>query len=212
MGANVHFFGHPLKQVHKELIQTAFDRSGLAILPGSRRAELEQLLPVLNPSLADYPGSAQLPIPKTFIPYLTEHWTRKNDSIINGAETGAVMRALRTSEAGIICSGTATLEAALAQTPMVVVYKVSQLTVLETKLIGFKRPQFVSQPNILLQREVVPELIQDDLSVESLKRSLGEIQTAHVVNQQRDAFEEINALLGSDDCISKTAELILTCD
>lgn len=209
MGANVHFFGHPLKQIHKELIETSFERNGLAVLPGSRRAEFEQLLPILNPSLANYNGTAQLPVPRAFLPYVTEHWNRKQDSIINGAETGAVMRALRTSEAGIICSGTATLEAALAQTPMVVVYKVSHLTVLESKLIGFKPPRFVSQPNILLQREAVPELIQDNLTVDSLKRTLDEIQTDSVANKQRIAFAEINELLGSDDCISKTAELIL---
>ena len=209
MGANVHFFGHPLKQIHKEVIETSFDRSGLAILPGSRRSELEQLLPILNPALTDFSGTAQLPVPPTHIPYLQQHWQRKQDSIINGGETGAVMRALRTSEAGIICSGTATLEAALARTPMVVVYKVSPIVVLESKIIRFKRPQFVSQPNILLQREVVPELIQEGLSVESLRRALGEIQTPAVAEKQRLAFEEISELLGGDECITKTAELIL---
>ncbi len=209
MGANVHFFGHPLKQIHRELIETSFDRSGLAVLPGSRRSELEQLVPVLNPALVDYPKSAQLPVPPTHIPFLEQNWRRKQDSIIDGRGTGAVMRALRTSEAGVICSGTATLEAALAQTPMVVVYKVSQLVALETKLIGFKRPQFVSQPNILLQREVVPELIQENFTVDILKRTLDEIQTPAAVEKQLQGFEEISDLLGGTDCITKTAELIL---
>ena len=210
MGANVHFFGHPLKQIHKELIETPFERSGLAVLPGSRRSELEQLIPILNPVLADYPGKAQLPVPPAFVPYVKDHWARKGDSIINGGETGAVMRVLRTSEAGIICSGTATLEAALARTPMVVVYRVSQLVMLEGKVVRFKIPQFVSQPNILLQREVVPELIQDGLTVESLKRTLGEIQTQSFAEKQRLGFEEISELLGGDDCITKTAELFLS--
>ena len=209
MGANVHFFGHPLKQIHKELIETSFERSGLAVLPGSRRSELEQLLPILKPTLADYPKTAQLPVPATYMPYLTEHWSRPGDSLIDGGKTGAVMHTLRTSEAGIICSGTATLEAALAQTPMAVVYKVSKIVELEARIIRFKLPQFVSQPNILLQREVVPELIQDGLSVESLNRALGEIQTSAVADRQRLGFEEISELLGGTDCITKTAELIL---
>lgn len=209
MGANVHFFGHPLKQIHKELIETDFERKGLAVLPGSRRSELEQLMPLLNESLGNYPGSCQLPVPKTFVPYVQDHWKRKEDKVISGNETGAVMRALRTSEAGIICSGTATLEAALAQTPMVVVYKVSQLVLLETKIIRYKRPRFVSQPNILLQREVVPELIQEGLSVDSLQRTLEDIQTPQAIKLQRQGFQEISDLLGSDDCITKTAELIL---
>lgn len=209
MGANAHFFGHPLKQIHKELIETDFERSGLAVLPGSRRSELEQLIPLLNEALPDYPGRAQLPVPKTFVPLVQSKWARKGDSVINGSETGAVMRVLRTSEAGVVCSGTATLEAALAQTPMVVVYKVSQIVVLETKIIRFKRPRFFSQPNILLQREVVPELIQEGLTVDSLRKTLDEIQKPSVAASQREGFQEISELLGGDDCITRTAELIL---
>ncbi|MBS1703716.1 MAG: hypothetical protein JST12_18780 [Armatimonadetes bacterium] len=209
MGANAHFFGHPLKQIHKELIETDFDRKGLAVLPGSRRSELEQLIPLFNQALADYPGTAQLPVPKSFVPLVQDQWARKGDAVVNGAETGAVMRVLRTSESGIICSGTATLEAALAQIQMVVVYKVSQLVLLETKIIGFKRPRFYSQPNILLQREVVPELIQETLSVDSLRRTLDEIQKPETIAHQQAGFQEISDLLGSDDCITRTVELIL---
>jgi lipid-A-disaccharide synthase len=209
MGANVHFFGHPLKQIHKEIIETPFERKGLSVLPGSRQSELEQLVPTLRDTVKDYDGKIQLPVPKTFIPYLEKNWTRKQDDILNGAETGTVMRALRTSEAGIICSGTATLEAALAQTPTVVVYKVSDIVIMELWLIRFKRPQFASQPNILLQREVVPELLQENFTVEKLKRTLDEIQTDAVAQKQRAAFAEISELLGGDDCITKTAELIL---
>jgi lipid-A-disaccharide synthase len=209
MGANVHFFGHPLKQIHKELIETPFVRSGLAVLPGSRRAELEQLIPVIGSAIWDYDGVIQLPVPEAFVPFVESQWLHPEDKVVNGTETGAVMRILRSSVAGVICSGTATLEAALAQTPMVVVYKISQLTLLETKLIGFKKPQFVSQPNILLQREVVPELIQHDFTVDSLRRTLDDIQTDAVAQKQRAGFDEISELLGGTDCITKTAELIL---
>lgn len=209
MGANVHFYGHPLKQIHKELIETPFERSGLAILPGSRQSELEQLMPTLNRTVSEYDGKIQLPVPMTFMNYASDHWSRKQDAIQNGAETGTVMRALRTSKAGIICSGTATLEAALSQTPTVVVYRVSDLVMLELRLIRFKRPQFVSQPNILLQREVVPELIQENFTVEKLKRTLDEIQTDAVIQKQLAGFAEISDLLGGDDCITKSAELIL---
>ena len=179
------------------------------MLPGSRRSELEQLLPVLNPALADYPKLVQLPVPPTHIPFLQQNWQRNQDSIIDGRETGAVMRVLRTSEAGVICSGTATLEAALAQTPMVVVYKLSPLTVLETKILRIKRPQFFSQPNILLQREVVPELLQDDFTADKVKQTLEEIQTDAVAEKQRQGFAEISELLGGHESITKTAELIL---
>lgn len=209
-GANVHFFGHPLKQIHRETIHSDMARSGLAVLPGSRRSEFEQLLPLYGEALRDEPAKAKLPVPRIYTQYVSDHWNRSGDEVVDGSQTGAVIRTLRGAEHGVICSGTATLEAALAQTPMVVCYKVSKMVEIESKIIGFKRPQFYSQPNILLQRQVVPELIQETLSVESLKSKLGEIRTEKEMRHQQLGFEEISELLGADDCITRTAELILS--
>jgi lipid A disaccharide synthetase len=87
---------------------------------------------------------------------------------------------------------------------MVAVYRVSKTVEIETKLIGFKRPQFVSQPNILLEREVVPELIQEGLSVASLRDTLGNLD----VGRQLQGFDEIEALLSPSTCLTQTVELI----
>lgn len=208
-GANVHFFGHPLKQIHRSAILSDAPRSGLAVLPGSRRSEFEQLLPLYAEVLQDEPAIAKLPVPRAFTQYVRDRWHRAGDEVVDGSQTGAVIRTLRDAEHALVCSGTATLEAALAQTPMVVCYRVSQIVYLEAKIIGFKRPQFYSQPNILLQRQVVPELIQETLSVDSLRSKLAEIRTEKEMAHQRLGFEEISELLGADDCITRTAELIL---
>ncbi|HLO97695.1 MAG TPA: hypothetical protein VK171_03780 [Fimbriimonas sp.] len=208
-GANVHFFGHPLKQIHRSAILSDASRANLAVLPGSRRSELEQLLPLFSEVLVDEPAFAKLPVPRTFTQYVRDHWNRPGDEVVDGSQTGAVIKTLRDAEHAIVCSGTATLEAALAQTPMVVCYRVSKMVEIESKIIGFKRPQFYSQPNILLQRQVVPELIQDTLSVDSLRSKLAEIRTEKEMAHQRLGFEEISELLGADDCITRTAELIL---
>lgn len=204
MGASSHFYGHPLLEIHREVLSSDLPRSGLAVLPGSRRSELEQLLPVLGESLKDYEGHITIPVPQKHIDRVKAAWPRATDSIIDGSKDGAVIRALKQAEKAVVCSGTATLEAALAKTPMVVVYKISKAVEIETKLIGFKRPKFVSQPNILLEREVVPELIQEQLSVESLRETLSSLD----VSQQHLGFEEIETLLSPANCLTRTVELI----
>jgi lipid-A-disaccharide synthase len=210
MGANAHFFGHPLKQIHRDLLQRPHQRSGIAVLPGSRRSELEQLLPILSGALQDETQVATLPVPSHFRDYVDSRWSRQQDQIVDGSLKGAVISALVSSESGVICSGTATLEATLARTPMVAVYRVSKAVEIEAKLVRFKRPQFVSQPNILLQREVVPELIQEGLTVESLKRTLSSLADQSEIRKQQAGFDEINTLLGAEDAITRTAELILS--
>ncbi|MEI7576300.1 MAG: hypothetical protein WCK51_05355 [Armatimonadota bacterium] len=204
MGASSHFYGHPLLEIHSEVLRSDLPRAGLAVLPGSRRSELEQLLPILSVALSDYPGTITLPVPPRHMELVRRLWARGSDQIIDGSKDGAVMGTLKSAERAVVCSGTATLEAALAKTPMVVVYRVSKTVEIETKLIGFKRPKFVSQPNILLEREVVPELIQEGLTIATLRNTLGNLD----VGRQLQGFDEIESLLSPSTCLTQTVELI----
>jgi lipid-A-disaccharide synthase len=204
MGCSAHFYGHPLLEIHNQVLQSDLPRSGLAVLPGSRRSEIEQLLPILNQALSSYEGHITIPVPPKQLDRVRRLWSRGSDEIIDGSVKGAVLSTLRGAERAVVCSGTATLEAALAKTPMVVVYKVSKAVEVETKLIGFKRPEFVSQPNILLQREIVPELIQEGLTVQSLRDTLGSLD----VGKQLQGFVEIEALLSPTTCLTQTVELV----
>jgi lipid-A-disaccharide synthase len=101
------------------------------------------------------------------------------------------------------------LEATLAKTPMVVVYRVSKAVEIEAKIIRFKRPQFFSQPNILLGREIVPELIQETCTDEEIRRQLELLSNDSVVATQMAGFDEIDTLLGDPTAITRTAELVL---
>ena len=204
MGASAHFYGHPLLEIHSDVLSSDLPRSGLAVLPGSRRSELEQLLPILGMALSDYPGVITLPVPPRHIELVRRLWNRGTDQIIDGSKDGAVIGTLKSAERAVVCSGTATLEAALSKTPMVAVYKVSKAVEIETKLIGFKLPEFVSQPNILLQRAVVPELIQEGLTAVSLRDTLANLD----VGRQLQGFDEIEALLSPSTCLTQTVELI----
>jgi lipid-A-disaccharide synthase len=77
------------------------------------------------------------------------------------------------ADAVLVASGTATLEAALFRRPMVVAYKVSRLTAALVRRLGAVR--YVALPNILADRYVVPELLQDEATPENLAQALSNL-------------------------------------
>ena len=83
---------------------------------------------------------------------------------------GDTYNALAAADAAIICSGTATVEAALLDVPMVVVYKVSKLTALLAKPLI--RTKFFGMVNLIAEKEVAPELIQERFTAEAVTREI----------------------------------------
>lgn len=214
MGANAHWFGHPIKQLLRQAAASPPNPTPfVAILPGSRIHEISENLPLIASVLRD---SELASIPAHFalatsvdVDEFRARWRslapeRTEDAFVQGD----TYRVLRQGRAAIVCSGTATLEAALARCPSVVVYRVSRATEIEAKILRFKRPRFIALPNILLDRPVVPEYVQDEATPEVVRQALSEIWTEGGARQaQLDAFEELDTLLGPDDAITKTAEL-----
>lgn len=212
-GANAHWFGHPIKQLLRsgESSPATPDPHRVAVLPGSRRHEIDENLPLIaevarrRPDLRFEFGLA----PSVDRSAFQRQWERlaphRPDDTLTQGDTYGVLRRAR---AAIVCSGTATLEAALCGCPMVVIYRVSRMMEWEAKVIGFKRPKFIALPNILIDRPVVPELVQDEASpeavVEHLSALLAESESRR---RQTAAFEELVTILGNDDAITQTAEL-----
>jgi lipid-A-disaccharide synthase len=94
---------------------------------------------------------------------------------------------------------------------MVVIYKLPKIAEAEAKLVGFKIPEFISLPNILLKRRTVPELIQTNATPENLSRELAQLLSDPAARaEQLVAFDELEAMLGGSDAITKTAELALS--
>lgn len=211
MGAKAHWFGHPIKSMlesHKPKGSTV--RETIAVLPGSRQAELKALLPVLAKALRDEPRTCEFAVAPTFaVQWLEAKWKalcpKRKDVFTQGDTYGVLSRA----RAGVICSGTATLEAVLCRCPMVVIYRVHPISRVELFVLRIN-PKRISQPNILLDEDLVPELVQ---MAASPSRVRTELEKLLVDGEQRDrqlrAFEEIDGMLGSDDSIRKTAELAL---
>ena len=209
---NVHWFGHPLKQLLRDRIITAGKTPRLdqiALMPGSRKHELALNLPLIAASLPDLPGEFALAAGADADAFMRQ-WKAlapgRNDKVTVGDAAGVLLR----SRAAVVCSGTATLEAALCRCPMVVVYSVSRAMRFEAALIRLKRPKYVALPNILLDRLLVDEFVGHDALAENVRPSLAALLENGVVRQsQLDGFEELDKELGPDDAITQTAWLAL---
>jgi len=179
-GVDVEYVGHPLadsvrlastaEQAKAEL-GLAPEARCVALLPGSRTGEITRLLPrMLDAAALIEKGPGQKPV------FLLPAADSIDDSLIEGftkASTvevcvvrGRMHTALRASEVAIVASGTATLETALIGTPMVIVYRMTPLTHSVAKVLI--KLSLYSLPNIILGREAVKELIQDEATPENI--------------------------------------------
>jgi lipid-A-disaccharide synthase len=149
----------------------------LALLPGSRAQEIRRLYrPMLKAAAAlarDAPGlEIVVPVAPTVARELLERQADGVDGSLANARiayvAGRARDALAAADAAIVASGTATLEAALAGTPLVVVYRVNWISWLLGKLLV--RVPYVALVNLLAGRRVVPELLQGGCTSEAMVR------------------------------------------
>jgi lipid-A-disaccharide synthase len=125
--------------------------------------------------------------------------------VVHG-ETYAVMRA---ADLLLVTSGTATLEAALLGTPMVVCYRFSRLTEAWVRLLTLV--PWISLPSIVLGRAVVPELYQRTFTVERVtEAALGLLGSPAALDAQRAAFRELRGLLGEPGVGARAARAVLS--
>jgi lipid-A-disaccharide synthase len=140
-------------------------RPVLALLPGSRRQEVTRLWPRLLTAarhLRQERAGLQLVVPVA--PTIDRAMLGLAPDVV--FIDGRAPEVLAAADAALVASGTATLQAAIAQTPMVVVYRVSWLTWLIGRLLV--RVPYVSMPNLLAGHELVPELLQSDCTPERI--------------------------------------------
>ena len=210
-GANAHWFGHPILQLLKDrgLSLSPQTSTHIGVLPGSRTHEIKENLPLLAATLNE-PVEFAL-APSVNLERFKTEWSRLAPGRQNDRFTqGDVYAVLARCKAAVVCSGTATLEAALCRCPMVVIYKLPKIAEVEAKIVRFKMPEFISLPNILLQRKIFPELVQTAATPENLRRELDSVLSDPSVRAaQMDGFNDLEVLLGESDAITKTALLAL---
>lgn len=212
---NVHFVGHPLidgiadrKQIKVNEFKEKYqldDREIIAILPGSRKQEITKMLSVMLSLIEDFPNYqfviAGAPS-QTNDFYNTFIGTKKIPLISNNTYD-----LLSVSYAALVASGTATLETALFKVPQVVCYKGSWLSYqIAKRIITLK---FISLVNLIMDREVVTELIQNDFNKKRLKKELMKILTDSNREEIFLNYFELEKKLGGKGASKKTAQLIV---
>ncbi|HKC58844.1 MAG TPA: lipid-A-disaccharide synthase [Myxococcales bacterium] len=157
------------------------DHPLLALLPGSRRQEVRRIWPALLAAarlLRQRIPEIQLVVPVA--PTVQRDWLR-TDFPVTFVE-GRAPEVLAAADAAVVASGTATLEAALAQVPTVVVYRLSWLSWIVARLLV--RVPFASLVNLLAGRRLVPELLQGDCTGPRIAQSAAPLLAA---GQAREA-------------------------
>lgn len=210
MGANVHWFGHPIKSLASAGLPDG-QRSEVAVLPGSRKFEIRHNMPSIAKAVTGLPPLEFAVASTVDASELQRTWQELSGRTEDRFTTGDAGPVLGRARAAIVCSGTATLQAAIARCPMVVIYRWSNFAGLQIKLFRLdKKIKFISLPNILLDRPAVPELLQDGATPEAIRTHLDRLLAETPERRaQLEAFEEIDRITGPSDCIARTAELIL---
>jgi lipid-A-disaccharide synthase len=172
------YIGHPLSRLAKPKLTRAEFCSKLgipevsrivALLPGSRHGELAQHMPILLQAVKlirqRHPVTFVLPLPAGFGLENTRFWKPVQAESIKVIE-GHTWDALAQAELALAASGTVTIEGAMLGTPMVTFYRVNALSwYLQRWRV---RTPFLTMVNLVAGRQVVPELIQDDMTAEKI--------------------------------------------
>lgn len=219
-GINADFVGHPLLDAAKpsmgkeELfakLNLALDKKTIALLPGSRKQEINKILPVMLKAaqLINKKIKAQFVIAKP----LQTDW-KVYDGIVNKFDIeikfleGKTYDALNIADFALVCSGTATLESAIMQKPFVIIYKMGLLNYL------LYRPQvkipYIGIVNIVAGKKIIPEFIQFNAAPQKIAQ-----ETLRLLNNRiewermRSNLAIIKSSLGQPGAALRAAKIIL---
>lgn len=211
-GVNAVFVGHPLAdlvpdavdaQKARASLQLPFDGRLLAVLPGSRMSEVSRLADTFLDTvrwLRERDRNLRIAIPaatpkiRAFLERkLAERGDDDDNIVLVDGRSRDVMAA---SDVVLLASGTAALEALLLKRPMVVSYRVSSITYFMVRLLRLLKLPYVSLPNVLAGRKVVPECLQGDARPDVLGAELlNLLHDSAARTAQTAVFGELHATL-----------------
>ena len=211
----VHFVGHPLIDAIKNRAVTTEvdfrrdnnldDKPIIALLPGSRKQEISKMLEVMLSVVDDFKAyqfviagapSQDFSFYKTFLKNENVHFISNKTYDL-----------LSISHAALVTSGTATLETALFKVPEVVCYKGSWISYqIAKRVITLK---YISLVNLIMDREVVKELIQEEFNTKNIRVELEKILDAENRSRIFSDYAALEKQLGGEGASDKTAKLIV---
>jgi len=202
-GVDATFVGHPLAELphpsieradYAALYQIDPAKHWITIMPGSRVKEVRMNLPTILDAVKRLGPSCEYLLPVA--PTIDREILQQRIGKVRVTLVPESLPALWHSRAGIIASGTATVEAAMMATPFVMVYRVSALTYLLGKP-RIKVPYF-AMVNLIAEEEVVPELVQQDFTAENIVCRINELLPDGVVrDRQLEGLAKVKARLRS---------------
>lgn len=215
----VNFVGHPLLDAIGQYKREFHDESALrqkwglsvnkpivALLPGSRKQEVKAMLRVMLEAVADM---HQVEFVVAGAPSLEIEFYRE---VLRGTEVNVVhgntYGLLRIAHAAMVTSGTATLETALFGVPQVVCYKGNHLSyMIARQLVKVK---YISLVNLIMDRILVKELIQDEMTVANVRNELTKlVDDKDYRNRLMADYNELRQVLGGEGASGVTADLML---
>ena len=214
-GVHSHFVGHPLldaistlQNIDVEVFKkenNLNEKEIIALLPGSRKQEVEKMLEMMlsvRPYFKEYQfviaGAPSLP--KEFY----QNYVDENVHFVSNKTYDL----LRCSKAALVTSGTATLETALLNVPEVVCYRGSKISYAIAKRL-VKNIKYISLVNLIMDREVVKELIQNDLNTNNLVEELKKILETEKRTQLLRDYDLLREKLGGKGASENAADVIL---
>jgi len=210
----VEFVGHPLIDAIADRYQVdeyefradneLNEKPIIALLPGSRKQEINKMLEVMLSVVDGYPNY-QFVIagaPSQDFEFYKKFIKNKNINFVSNKTHDL----LSVSFAALVTSGTATLETAIFKIPQVVCYKGSWLSYqIGKRLVKLK---YISLVNLIMDKEVVKELIQKELNTKNLKKELNVILDPNERSKYFMNYYELEKALGGKGASDKTAKLI----
>jgi lipid-A-disaccharide synthase len=232
-GLRALFVGHPMiERLRVRKIETQRDPNLIGLFPGSRSREVRKIFPVLletarellshNPNLRFEVAAASYELAREMSKMSTPHlsplpWPKvegrvrgalQDDSQIIRIRIGQTAEIMQRAWAGIVASGSATLEAAYFRLPFVLIYKVAWPTYLAARLVV--NVKYLGMPNLLADKEVVPEFIQHRAEPNAIVKAVQPlIENTSARERMVSQFDGIVSRLGDNGASQKAARAII---
>tara|TARA_B100000401_G_scaffold400432_1_gene312169 strand:- start:1811 stop:2905 length:1095 start_codon:yes stop_codon:yes gene_type:complete len=209
-GMEVNYVGNPLFDQISAFKKTASvietEKPILAVLPGSRKMELERMLPTMAKAAKLLEHEYQVYIAAT--PDFDISFYK---SLIGDLEAqfvvGETYRLLNSAQRAIITSGTATLEAAIFKVPQVICYHGPALVVAAAR--RFVKVKYLGLANLIMDKAIVKELIQEDMTPERIVSELSKFNTRKGAEKIEKDYNDLLDLLGGEGASKRAAEIII---
>jgi lipid-A-disaccharide synthase len=214
-GLRTIFVGHPMvENLAKRRTGETRDPNLIGLFPGSRSREVKKIFPVMlrtatklveqRPEIRFEVAAASTALAGEMQRVLARSSLGERMRLVTGNASGLMQRAF----AGMVASGTATLESAYFRLPFVLVYKVSWPTYFAARLV--MRTRYLGMPNVLADREIIPEFLQHEARPEAISRSVLQLINEPAARERMiSEFDAVIEKLGESGASAKAAQAII---